>query len=99
VGSAGSGSPIRLPRLRSFLSVQLGLDLGVRDGHKALHKIRELAKIALNILRGIDGAGWLLRHVEPSGMRVFLRASKVNSVGSSCAPRWLIHGETARRFS
>jgi hypothetical protein len=32
------------------------------NGNKTLHKIRELSKVALNILRGIGGASWLLRH-------------------------------------
>jgi hypothetical protein len=36
VGRGAGGSLLRLPRLRSFLSVQLGLDLAVRDGHKTL---------------------------------------------------------------
>jgi hypothetical protein len=34
----------------------------MRHSHKSPHKIRELPKVALNILRGIGGASWFLRH-------------------------------------
>jgi hypothetical protein len=30
------------------------------NGQKTLHKIRELAEVALNILGGVSGASWLL---------------------------------------
>jgi hypothetical protein len=73
---AGSGSPLRLPRLCSFLSVQLGLDLRMRNGQKTFHKIRELAEIALNILGGVGRASWLLRH---EGISVPCRNAEVNS--------------------
>ena len=68
-----------LPLLRLLLGVQFSLDFPMRDGNQTPHKTREFTKIAFNILRRNDGASWLLRHVDPSEMRVFLRASKVKN--------------------
>ena len=45
------------------------------NGQKALHKIRELTEVALNILSGSGGASWFLRHDTRS---VPCRATKVN---------------------
>ena len=57
---AGSGSPLRLPRLRWFRSVEFRLDFRVRNCNESAHKIRELSKVASDILRGIGTASWLL---------------------------------------
>ena len=75
VGSAGSGRP--LPPLSSFLGIKFGLDFRVRHCNKPLHKIREFAEIALNILPGVRRASWLLWHDRRS---VQCRAPKVNPI-------------------
>jgi hypothetical protein len=50
------------------------------NGQKTLHKIRELAEVALNILERSGGARWLLGHVDLFSLerRVGLRVPKVN---------------------
>jgi hypothetical protein len=75
---ARSGRPFPPLSLRLLLGVQFSFDLRMGNGNQTLHKTFELPKIALNILGRMSGARWLLRHVNPSGMRVFVRASKVN---------------------
>lgn len=73
---------MRVSRYRPSVLFDALLDNAMWNGEHLIDKSRKVCKFALHILRGIDGASWLLRHDSRS---VPCRASKVNGL-ASCGP-------------